>query len=172
MTALAHRRDNGAESLLYRLVAEPRAARRARRVVEAAMDGWGLDGLADDVMSCVSELVANVDEHADSAIAELFLVRVPGNFLTAEVRDQDARLPVRSDAAESDPSRFVSTSLDADDMPVTRLAEAGRGLAVVEALCDRLTWRQDGSGGKLVRCYWRLKPAANAPDTHPAMMCP
>jgi hypothetical protein len=48
-------------------------------------------------------------------------------------------LPVRSDAAESDPSRFVSTNLDADDMPVTRLAEAGRGLAVVEALCDRLT---------------------------------
>ena len=52
-------RDSGGELLQYRLVIEPRAARRARHVVGSLLEGWRLGGLADDVVSCVSELVAN-----------------------------------------------------------------------------------------------------------------
>jgi len=55
------------------------------------LEGWRLGGLADDVVSCVSELVANVYEHAaKSATAELFVSWVPGYSLTVEVRDQDS----------------------------------------------------------------------------------
>ena len=67
-------RDSGGEFLQYRLVIEPRAARRARHVVGSVLEGWRLGGLADDVVSCVSELVANVYEHAaKSATAELLV---------------------------------------------------------------------------------------------------
>ena len=134
--------DGDVEYLQYRLVAEPRSAWLARHVVRAVVDGWQLGELADDVVSCVSELVANVHEHADSAIAELLLLWVPGAFLTADVGDQDARMP-----------RLVSA------FEMNQLTETGRGLAVAEALCDRLSWRPDSSGGKVVRCHWRLKAA-------------
>ena len=72
-------KDTGAEYLQFRLMAEQRAAWRARRVIRSVLEGWQLGGLADDVVTCVSELVANVHEHAaNSAIAELFLLWVPG----------------------------------------------------------------------------------------------
>ena len=158
-------KDGGTEFLQFRLQVEPRAAQRARRVVEAAVGGWQLGGLADDVVSCVSELVANVYEHATtSPIAELFLLWVPGDFLSAEVRDQDVRMPRRTGAA--DPGQPVALiDADTDDLKIVQLAEAGRGLALVEALCDRLIWRPDSSGGKLVRCYWRLKAATDTAAT-------
>jgi anti-sigma regulatory factor (Ser/Thr protein kinase) len=154
-------KDGDTEFLQFRLRVEPRAAQRARRVVEAAVSGWQLGGLADDVVSCVSELVANVYEHATaSPIAELFMLWVPGDFLSAEVRDQDVRMPYRTGA--KDPGLPVALiDADTDDPEITQLAEAGRGLALVEALCDRLIWRPDSSGGKLVRCHWRLKTATD-----------
>ena len=94
-------RDSGGEFLQYRLVIEPRAARRARQVVGSVLEGWRLGGLADDVVSCVSELVANVYEHAaKSATAELLVSWVPGRSLTVEVRDQDSRMPRRRRTAE------------------------------------------------------------------------
>ncbi len=160
-------KDGDTEFLQFRLRVEPRAAQRARRVVEAVVGGWQLGGRADDVVSCVSELVANVYEHATtSPIAELFLLWVPGQFLSAEVRDQDVRMPRRIGTADSRlPVALIDT--DADDLEIMQLAEAGRGLALVEALCDRLIWRPDSSGGKLVRCHWRLKAA-----TDTARNCP
>lgn len=160
-------RDAGAEYLQYRLQVEPRAAERARRVVGAVVDGWQLGGLADDVVGCVSELVANVYEHATtSPIAELFLLWVPGDFLTAEVRDQDMRMPQRSGAAKH-AVPFGLIDAETDDLDIMQLTEAGRGLALVESLCDRLIWRPDTSGGKLVRCYWRLKAATDTARNYP-----
>ena len=131
-------RDSGGELLQYRLVIEPRAARRARHVVGSVLEGWPLGGLADDVVSCVSELVANVYEHAaKSATAELGV------------------LP------------FALIDTDADDWRIMQLAEAGRGLALVDALCDRLTWQPNNGGGKVVRCHWRLKAATNTARSKP-----
>lgn len=160
-------KDGDTEFLQFRLRVEPRAAQRSRRVVEAVVRGWQLGGLADDVVSCVSELVANVYEHATtSPIAELFMLWVPGDFLSAEVRDQDVRMPYRTGA--TDPRLPVALiDADTDDLEIAQLAEAGRGLALVEALCDRLIWRPDSSGGKLVRCYWRLKTATDTARNYP-----
>jgi hypothetical protein len=50
-------KDTGVEYLQFRLIVEPRAAWRARRVIRSALEGWQLGGLADDVVTCVSELV-------------------------------------------------------------------------------------------------------------------
>ncbi len=133
-------RDSGGELLQYRLVIEPRAARRARHVVGSLLEGWRLGGLADDVVSCVSELVTNVYEHtAKSATAELSISWVPGSSLTVEVRDQDSRLPRRDRTAELGVLPFALIDSDAVDWRIMQLAEAGRGLALVGALCDRLT---------------------------------
>ena len=132
------------------------------------LDGWHLGGLADDVVTCVSELVANVHEHAtSSAIAELFLLWVPGAFLSAEVRDQDPRMPHRPPATNFQVRPFALIETDSDEPEIMELAETGRGLAVVEALCDRLWWRPDSGGGKLVRCHWRLKAATDTARSHP-----
>ena len=48
-----------------------------------------------------------------------------------------------------------------------QLAEAGRGLALVDALCDRLTWQPNNGGGKVVRCHWRLKTATDTARSNP-----
>lgn len=159
-------KDTGAEYLQFLLMAEPRAAWRARHVVASVLEGWQLGGLADDVVTCVSELVANVHEHAGSAIAELFLLWVPGAFLSAEVRDQDPRMPSRGTPAERRTLPFALTETVNDELEIMQLVEAGRGLAVVEALCDRLWWLPDNSGGKVVRCHWRLKAASDTARNH------
>ena len=150
--------DSGAEYLQFRLMSEPGAAWRARRVVRSVLEGWQLGALGDDVMTCVSELVANAYEHADSAIAELFLLWVPGSFLSAEVRDQDPRMPRRTAATDLAVVPFALNPTDTDQLDIA-FAESGRGLVVVEALCDHLWWRPDSGGGKGVRCHWRLKAA-------------
>ena len=161
-------RDSGGELLQYRLVIEPRAARRARHVVESLLEGWRLGGLADDVVSCVSELVTNVYEHtAKSATAELSVSWVPGSSLTVEVRDQDSRLPRRRRTAELGVLPFALIDSDADEWRIMQLAEAGRGLALVDALCDRLTWQPNTGGGKVVRCHWRLKAATDTARSNP-----
>jgi anti-sigma regulatory factor (Ser/Thr protein kinase) len=161
-------KDTGAEYLQLLLMAEPRAAWRARHVVASVLEGWQLGGLADDVVTCVSELVANVHEHAtSSAIAELFILWVPDAFLSAEVRDQDPQMPSRGTLAERRTSPFALTKTANDEPEIMQLAEAGRGLAVVEALCDRLWWRPDSGGGKVVRCHWRLKAASDTAHSHP-----
>jgi len=161
-------RDSGGEFLQYRLVIEPRAARRARHVVGSVLEGWRLGGLADDVVSCVSELVANVYEHAaKSATAELLVSWVPGHSLTVEVRDQDARMPRRRRTAELGVLPFALIDTDADDWRIMVLTEAGRGLALVDALCDRLTWQPNSGGGKVVRCIWRLKTATDTARSNP-----
>ena len=161
-------RDSGGEFLQYRLVIEPRAARRARKVVGSVLEGWRLGALADDVVSCVSELVANVYEHtAKSATAELSVSWVPGSSLTVEVRDQDSRLPRRRRTAELGVLPFALIDSDADNWRVMQLAEAGRGLALVDALCDRLTWQPNTGAGKVVRCHWRLKTANDTAHNNP-----
>ena len=161
-------RDSGGELLRYRLVIEPRAARRARQVVGSVLEGWRLGGLADDVVGCVSELVANVYEHAaKSATAELLVSWVPGSSLTVEVWDQDSRLPRRRRTAEFGVLPFALIDSDAADWRIMQLAEAGRGLALVDALCDRLSWQPNNGGGKVVRCHWRLKAATDTARGNP-----
>ena len=92
---------------------------------------------------------------------------MPGSSLTIEVRDQDSRLPRRHRTAELGVLPFALIDADADDWRIMQLAEAGRGLALVDALCDRLTWQPNSGGGKVVRCHWRLKTVTDTARSNP-----
>jgi anti-sigma regulatory factor (Ser/Thr protein kinase) len=110
---------------------------------------WGLGGLADAVELVASELVTNAvrastfpdgqPRYEDGAGLPYVQLRLSSDQIQVliEVWDPNPRLP-------------VPTKADADD-------ESGRGLMLVEALCERWNWNADGCGGKVV---WGLVSTA------------
>ena len=70
---------------------DPLAARAARRFVTATLGEWGLDDLADSVISVVTELVTNATQHAGTT-SQLRLRSHPGRLII-EVADADGRIP-------------------------------------------------------------------------------
>lgn len=95
----------------------PESARRARLLVSAACNTWGLPGLADAGALVVSELIGNSVRHSGSYLVRV-IVSLPERGLVR--------------VAVVDKSRIPPTLRAADDSE-----EGGRGLAVVEALADR-----------------------------------
>lgn len=123
------------------------AAKAAREFSAQTLRGWGLVVLADDVAVIVSELVSNAIRHgaggpnsSGSAYEriELILWRRSGQIICA-VTDPGAGAPA---LANPDP-----------------LAEQGRGLHVVEALCATWGWARLGDCRKAV---WAAIPAPGA----------
>ncbi|WP_455360401.1 ATP-binding SpoIIE family protein phosphatase [Streptomyces sp. SYSU K21746] len=96
----------------FQLAIDPREAGRARRLVAAQLDDWGLDEVAETAALLAGELVTNALRHAHSRHVELRLVRA--GTLLCEVEDDDHTLPTLLNAGPG--------------------AEAGRGLRVVSAL--------------------------------------
>jgi hypothetical protein len=79
---------------------------------------WGLHTVVDEAQLCVSELVANVINHVGSSTPATLAVSMRGTRLRIEVYDPDTRsLPTLTD-----------TGCD---------AEAGRGMALIEAIAVR-----------------------------------
>lgn len=106
---------------------EPDAASRARRFVQAALDGTRFEVRADDAVLVVSEMVTNALLHAEPPVSVDLVVLE--EHLRIEVRDGAHRPVVET------PSSTYSTT--------------GRGLSVVEALSARWGMEPEG-GGKLV----------------------
>ena len=117
-------KDTGAEYFHFRLMPSrvpPARSPRGRSV----LDGWQLDGLTDDVVTCVSELVANVHEHAaNSAIAELFLLWVPAPLLERRGSRPDPRMPRRLPATNLRVPPFALIDPANDELEIMQLAEA------------------------------------------------
>ena len=114
------------------------AAKAAREYSERVLRGWDLAAMADDAAVIVSELVSNAIRHGvggrngNSAAydrIELILWRRSGQIICA-VTDPGTGTPA---LANPDP-----------------LAEQGRGLHVVEALCVTWGWTRLGGPGKAV----------------------
>ncbi|MFJ5102378.1 ATP-binding protein [Streptomyces sp. NPDC088554] len=103
------------------LPCEPQSARRARLLVGAACNAWGLPGLTDAASLVVSELVGNAVEHSGSRLVRV-IVSLPE--------------PGRVKVAVVDRSRIAPAP-----RPVTDTDEDGRGLVVVQTLSDR--WGTD-----------------------------
>ncbi|TWE19056.1 anti-sigma regulatory factor (Ser/Thr protein kinase) [Kitasatospora atroaurantiaca] len=140
--------------------ADPAEVGRARRWVRSRLQGHGLDPdapIAETLVLVVSELVTNAVVHtgcpavlrlsmpvaaagSDEASAVLSLVRV-------EVADASRTAPAPRHAGGD------STN--------------GRGLELVELLCDRWGWYPDGSG-KRVWCEIGAEPAV----VHPVEQAP
>ena len=97
---------------------------------------------------------------AASAMREMTAGRPSSKGLNAEASGFPA-------VAELGLLPFALIDTDADDWRIMQLAEAGRGLALVDALCDRLTWQPNSSGGTVVRCHWRLKAATDTAHNKP-----
>jgi anti-sigma regulatory factor (Ser/Thr protein kinase) len=115
-----------------RLALAPDSAHRARLFVAAALMDWGLWHLAERAVACTSELASNAIAHRPPQGPDEFevVVALVGDTVVVEVRDGCRQLPVPRQRTAG-------------------LAESGRGLQIVEALCDQLRWRHT-PGGKSV----------------------
>jgi anti-sigma regulatory factor (Ser/Thr protein kinase) len=139
----------------------PDTGRAAREMVAVTLTAWQLPHLADDVRSCVSELVSNVKAHAipddRSPLRQPVLtvtLRLWPGWLFVDVADEDSTAPTLP------PGEPFAPELAAD-LPEALLPDHGRGLRIVGMLADHVWWapRQDGTG-KHVFCRFSLAGVA------------
>jgi two-component sensor histidine kinase len=124
----AHRAGVPTEHVTEDVFPLPGAARYARDLVTVACARWDLPQLAGPAALIVSELVANVMDHARTIMT--VRVELHRTHLRLSVRDGSDRPPV-----------------PALDLPVT--AQGGRGLRLVEASSTSWGYSLD-DGGKTV----------------------
>ncbi|MET7720714.1 ATP-binding protein [Streptomyces mirabilis] len=99
----------------------PESAPPARRLVEFALDSWGLPGLTEDATLIVSELVANAVRHARADWIRVTVSRVGDRRVRLAVVDKSRVLPqLRTPGLED---------------------VRGRGLHLIDELSDR--WGTD-----------------------------
>ncbi|MEU6085637.1 ATP-binding protein [Streptomyces sp. NPDC047085] len=134
--------------LTQRLSPTPRGARLARHLALAQLDAWGIPhgtDAADAVAVIVAELAANAVTHG----------RVPG-------RDFELRLALLAGSV-----RIEVTDTRAEQQPPgpqdvrepAPLADAGRGLVLVNAFADRWEVVDRDPPGKTVRAEVDLPPS-------------
>ncbi|WBO68013.1 ATP-binding protein [Streptomyces camelliae] len=133
------------------LQALPSRIGQVRRIVSAQLRYWHMDPLIDRAALGVTELLSNVHRHARPDKSCTVELELRPDRLTVSVRDNDPRLPVPVDTADTP-----------DAGP---LATCGRGLAMVAAVSESWGARPDGENGKIV---WFTLPAPAAARTHPA----
>ncbi|MFJ6212887.1 ATP-binding protein [Streptomyces sp. NPDC092296] len=115
---------------------DPHNVVRSRLLTRTALASWGLPRLAGDAEIVVSELVTNAVRYGRGTVS--LALALAGEQLRISVSDGSPELPVRAAGPDDE-------------------AQGGRGLLIVEALCDglRVTPRP---AGKTVSC--RLTGAA------------
>jgi CheY-like chemotaxis protein/anti-sigma regulatory factor (Ser/Thr protein kinase) len=96
------------------LAATAESVHEARQTVRRLLAGWGLGALVDDAELCTSELATNAVVHAHSPL--LLIVSRQRHGVRVEVEDESPG-PVEPGALGG-------------------AAESGRGLAIVDALCE------------------------------------
>ena len=120
----------------------PQPAKTARRFTRSTLGRWGLDPLADDAEMIVAELVANALCHASAGSG--------GGDRNPERGDTRIGLRLFRRSGE-----VMCAVLDpSDTAPVLRApnyeTECGRGLQLVDALCDVWGWSPVAGRGKAV----------------------
>ncbi|GGX08926.1 hypothetical protein GCM10010297_33020 [Streptomyces malachitofuscus] len=129
-------------------LAEAEGIAALRRMLRRHLELWGLLELSDTAQLCASELVANVINHVGPGTPATVAVSVKGARLRIELEDPNPQaLP-------------ILTRVDVD-------AEAGRGIALVDALADR--WGVDLTAEhKVTWCEFRtgLTPAPEYGAAH------
>ncbi|MFF7968304.1 ATP-binding protein [Streptomyces sp. NPDC007903] len=117
---------------------EPESARRARLLVSAALDTWGIGELAEVGTLIVSELISNAVSHTPCRVVRVVIRRKTAEVIRIGVADNCRDAP-EPGCPEGD-------------------SEGGRGLLLVESLSWR--WGYDlHRWGKLVWAELRV-PAA------------
>ncbi|MEU5532699.1 ATP-binding protein [Streptomyces sp. NPDC020362] len=103
------------------LPCEPETARRARRLVSAALNSWGIGEMSDVGTLIVSELVGNAVRHTPCRLIRVSVRRVTNDLVRIGVTDKFHALPEMG--------------------PVVGGDETGRGLVLIDALSYR--WGYD-----------------------------
>ena len=104
---------------------EPASTREARRRVSDALEAAALDDAVSSAALVVSELATNAVLHARTAFE--VRLRLGADTVRIEVHDGDRRRPVRRNFSDA--------------------AASGRGLRVVDELCDEWGVVPDPDGG-------------------------
>jgi anti-sigma regulatory factor (Ser/Thr protein kinase) len=100
---------------------EPESAKRARSLVSAALNTWGIGHLVDAGTLIVDELLTNSINHTRSRMARIIVRRVAEDRVRIGVADKSPDVPdIRTPSEDS---------------------EDGRGLILIDALSDR--WGYD-----------------------------
>ncbi|WP_327415372.1 ATP-binding protein [Streptomyces sp. NBC_01233] len=119
------------------------SARAGRLLVDRALVHWGLGDLTDSAHLVVSELVTNAVEHGRRETMRVTVTRLDRTVVQVAVVDLSRLLPsIRR-------------------RPVADLAESGRGLFIVDALCPGRWGVEPLRWGK--RVWADLDAAAEAP---------
>ncbi|MFF4385639.1 ATP-binding protein [Streptomyces sp. NPDC001552] len=95
---------------------EPESARIARHLTASALHTWGLIEAKDSAAAVVTELVSNTVRHARRDTIQVTVTRTGERLVRIAVVDFSPEFPEARNAHQ--------------------LGEAGRGLAIVAALCD------------------------------------
>lgn len=98
--------------------AEPAEVAPLRRVMRLHLELWGLHAVVGDAQLCVTELVSNVITHVGVGTPATLAVSMNDTRLRIELHDPD--------------TRALPTLVSAQDE-----SEAGRGMALIDALADR-----------------------------------
>ncbi|GCD44711.1 ATP-binding protein [Streptomyces paromomycinus] len=119
--------------------AVPESVGRARSFADRTLTSWGLQGRADDVRLCVSELATNAVTHGS----------VPGHDFTLTVTAEDDAVCVEvRDASPRHIQLRHPTSVDT----------TGRGLHLVGALSDEWGVSEYDSASKAVWTRFKTTP--------------
>ncbi|MFJ8076176.1 ATP-binding protein [Streptomyces sp. NPDC096176] len=115
----------GAPGYRETMPCEPESARRARLLISAALNIWGIGSLVDTATLVVSELVGNAVRHTPCRLFRVTVSRPAPHRVRIAVTDKSRTVP--------------DMTSPADD------AEEGRGLFLVDVLsvrwgCDRHRW--------------------------------
>jgi len=119
------------------LPAVPASARAARRFVTDTLETWGLDALAYDAATIVSELATNAIVHAcdQNDPADEFHVTVTADY-------EELTITV-TDLGDDEPAELFPGEPSVG-------AESGRGLGIVAAYSDDWGWQRQAGTGKVV----------------------
>ncbi|MEV0241752.1 ATP-binding protein [Streptomyces sp. NPDC050674] len=138
-------------SVSLRLECSGEGFARARTFTRETLHGWSLDHRCDDTTLVVTELAANAATHAAPAAAA-----TPG---VPEIRL----------GFLLDPAHLLITVSDPGDHPPVyaptgpALEEHGRGLCIVDALCEEWGWAPSPPSGKTVWARLSTRPSTPCP---------
>lgn len=138
---------------------EAESVGKARRMLRATATLAGMDpDVSYDLGVALTEACANVIEHAGAAEGYWVAAGISDDRCWIDVIDNGVGFAPRRLAEHTSTSKWQRTHLSA--VPLAETPEGGRGLMLIEALCDRVDIRNHPARGAMIHFERDLKPRA------------